>query len=254
MKQLVVLWDMDGTLVDSEPLNIEKNIVLAARHGVTLTADHFKQPQSFMIPDGHGGMKSAQMPLGGAGDKNIYYWLITQKPELAASLSWDAWLGEILDYYMAQAATIKTRAGILDVVRDLHQRGAIQGVVTSGLSRQVQANLRALEEAASHMVFVLTADDVKISKPDPEGYKIGMQRAADYARAKGSAGNGLVYIAVEDSEAGTRAALAAGIFCIQFLLPGITPFVPPAEHTPHFRLAHTSADVAQHIDTILSAA
>ncbi len=51
---------------------------------------------------------------------------------------------------------------------------------------------------------IVASDDIRRSKPDPEGYLIALERLGVTA-AEGAA--------VEDSEAGVEAAKAAGLYC-----------------------------------------
>jgi beta-phosphoglucomutase len=55
------------------------------------------------------------------------------------------------------------------------------------------------------IAFVISAEDTRASKPDPEGYRIAIERLGSAARRA---------IVVEDSLAGIQAAKAAGLVCI----------------------------------------
>ncbi len=78
--------------------------------------------------------------------------------------------------------------------------GALADEIAFGLERLGIRNVIA---------FVVSSEDTRACKPDPEGYEIGKRRlqelvGVDAARA----------IVVEDSLAGVRAARAAGLRCV----------------------------------------
>jgi HAD superfamily hydrolase (TIGR01509 family) len=217
--QLGILWDMDGVLVDSEPLHTAKLIATANAHGVALQEGDFHTKYAFQVPDAQGNLQPKTMALYGAGDVNIYYWLLGQKPELAATYSKEQWLQELLSYYIEHRQIVHPREGIEAVIEHFAKEQALQAIVTVGVPGQVIANTSVLGDVAAHMRFVLTAEDVKQSKPHPEGYLIGIDRL----RTELPADTTWFFTAVEDSPNGVNAALAAGIACVQFLLPGCAP-------------------------------
>ena len=93
--------------------------------------------------------------------------------------------------------------GAEDVLRALHGQVRM-GVVTSARRQHFEA-AHAKSGLIRYMDFVLTREDYKESKPDPEPYLTAMKR------------NGLradECIIVEDSERGLAAATAAGIDCV----------------------------------------
>ena len=95
----------------------------------------------------------------------------------------------------------RARAGAVALARDAHGVAARTALVTTSDRRNTTAVLSALGLADAFDTTV-TADDVARTKPDPEGYRLALDRL-------GVAPAGA--LAVEDSPAGIRAALAAGI-------------------------------------------
>lgn len=228
---------MDGVLVDSEPLHMAKLHAVSARHGIALQESDFAQHHDFQIPDGKGTMKRVTMPLNGAGDKNIYYWALAQRPELAAELSQGQWLNELLGYYVANKTMLRPRRHMVRLVRALDQQGAVQAVVTSGIPAQVQANLSVLGKAKRHFAFTLTAEDVKQSKPSPEAYLTGQTRARQMPALRHVPKRNLVFVAVEDSQPGVTSALTSKISCLQYLLPGHQAMPVRQLDRKHFKAA-----------------
>ncbi len=139
-----VLFDLDGTLLDSIEL-----IVQAFRH---------------MMIRHHGEAPDEAVWLRGIGTP-----LVEQIAELADG---SAQAGEMLRTYRAYCienhdSTVSSYAGMPDVVRALEGRGMKLGIVTS--KRQEGAQ-RGLLSMGLQDVFpvVLGVDDVKYPKPHPE--------------------------------------------------------------------------------------
>lgn len=225
-RSIALHWDMDGTLVDSEPLHIEKLVAGAAQYGVELTHSHFASVQTFQVPDGRGGLHPVSMMLHGAGDKNIYQWLCTQRPELRETLDIQVWLDERQDYYLARAGNLQARAGVDQVVRGAAGAGATQCIVTSATHAQVEVARNPLLGILPFVSSILTADDVTRFKPEPECYLTSQARANELLRQRRVRAEQVRHIAIEDSPTGVRAALAAGLPCVHFVLPGASPFEP----------------------------
>ncbi|MFC8849479.1 MULTISPECIES: HAD family hydrolase [unclassified Micromonospora] len=103
--------------------------------------------------------------------------------------------------------------GAAELVRDLHVRGVPAGVVTSALRVDAEAMLDMLG-VREFLTVLVTAEDVRSGKPDPEGYLTG-------CAALGVAPEHVV--GFEDAPPGVAAVKAAGMFCV-----GITTSQPAA--------------------------
>ncbi len=93
------------------------------------------------------------------------------------------------------------RAGAAELLRSARAQGMAVGVVTSSSARLTRTWLGkvGLHEQVD---VIVGGEDVARGKPDPEPYAIALQRAGCEAAAS---------LAVEDSAAGARAAIVAGI-------------------------------------------
>lgn len=242
----VVLWDVDGVLIDSEPLHYQKLFAVTKKYGIILEEQDFTAEQRFTIPDGD-KVKEVCMPLGGAGDKNIYHWAVHQKPSLKEALPMNGWLDELLEHFIANKGMLKPRAGIIPLIEALDQNGVMQGVVTSGVPKQVEANLSVLSSHAMKFAFVLTANDVTRSKPDPEGYLIGKRKAESLLTMQQKNSGEPIFVAVEDSVPGVRAALAAQIACVQYLLPGHKPMTVHGDEVARYSHATKGEQVSRKV-------
>ncbi|MCP2169756.1 HAD family hydrolase [Goodfellowiella coeruleoviolacea] len=173
------LFDLDGTLVDTEPRSQAAWQRLFDVHGVPhepgLVASFAGRPGKVVLAEN----------LHRFGPGHTVAELFT----------------EALSYATAPAEPV---AGAVELVRSLHERGVPIGVVTSGTRDYAHAELDTLGLRPLFDV-VITAEDVTAGKPDPEGYLAG-------CRALGVApGRTVVF---EDAPAGVAAAKAAGAFCV----------------------------------------
>jgi HAD superfamily hydrolase (TIGR01509 family) len=174
-----VAWDVDGTLVDSEPLHHRALIAASADWGVDLSD----------LPPEH--FRGAHMRA---------VWAIL-RPRMPPQLSEAAWQAAIVEHYVQRRAELKPLPGAVETVATLAARGIPQACVSNSTRRIVESNLDALR-IRPHIAFSVALDDVRNGKPDPEPYRTAAERL-------GVAPDEV--LAVEDSEAGAISALAAGL-------------------------------------------
>lgn len=176
-----VLWDLDGTLVDSEPAH-------AAAFDAALELLGLSVPEDF------------HLRLLGASETHVHAALVA---ETGATLDRDSWRGIKWGRYQAAAARI-TRLPAAALLPSLVQAGVPMAVVSNSTRAEVDLNL-ATTGLAAFLPVTISLDDVTRGKPDPEGY-----RAA--ARRLGLAPADCVV--VEDSPTGAAAGVAAGMATI----------------------------------------
>jgi HAD superfamily hydrolase (TIGR01509 family) len=174
-----VLWDMDGTLADSEPLHLHTLITVLAHHGVTA------------------GDELHPLIFGKTGRE--VHALCCER--FGIDTDFDAWALFRARSYLAAAPTINARPGALDVYRAVKEAGIAQAVVSNASRMLLEANLAALDLQEPPLVTV-SANDVRKGKPDPEPYL----RAAWLLQIEPQEA-----VVVEDSPTGARAGLAAGM-------------------------------------------
>jgi HAD superfamily hydrolase (TIGR01509 family) len=176
-----VLFDMDGTLVDSEKL---WDISLAALY------DH------------HGGQLTPQVRasmVGGSAEDTIrtVYTDLGLEPDPAAMAASDRWLHE----YTAELfdGGLPWCPGARELLEALGAEGTPMALVTNTQRALTQ---RALKSIGEHYFSAsVCGDEVPRGKPAPDAY----QRAAALLGLETSA-----CLAIEDSIAGTAAAESAG--------------------------------------------
>jgi len=183
-----VAWDIDGTLIDSEPLH-HRALVAACR---ALGSDISDLPDQ--------AFRGIHM-----GDvwKQI-------APRLPADVAQAEWLARINDHYVAHRDSLVALPGAVATIRVLARLGVPQACVSNSSRSVVDANIGALG-ISDAIAFSLSLDDVTRGKPDPEPYRRACERL-------GVAPDEMV--AVEDSLSGARSARAAGLYVVGYRAAG----------------------------------
>lgn len=171
-----VLWDLDGTLVDTEPLWREEEAALVARHGGTWTLEDGIALVGTALPDYARALQGAGVAL--PADEII------------------RWMSERI--IARQAASARWQPGARELVDALRAAGVPQALVTSSYRNLTGPVLR---DSGDAFAVVVPGDEVDRPKPDPQPYLLAASRLhVDPA----------VCVVVEDSRAGVTAALASG--------------------------------------------
>ncbi len=179
MSIAAIAWDIDGTLVDSEPLHLRALLAVSKAAGVDLTD----------LPDTH---------FVGVNINDVWREL---EPRFAGSMSMSAWLEEIERYYHAKAHDLEPVPGAIEAVRTFTDMGLRQVAVSNSGRGIVEANLGALG-FLDLFEFSISLDDVAAPKPDPAPYALAAERLAL---------DPVHILAVEDSRTGAMSAYLAGM-------------------------------------------
>ena len=181
-----VIFDLDGTLIDSESLTQAAGIEAFAGLGVTVTPDFL-----------HG--------LIGIDDRTGAGIIRARYPDLDTDAFAQAWTDGVRRRWKHG---LPLKAGSLELLALIGQPKAI---ATSSTRLQADQKL-ALTGLGIHFAHVVTVDDVAAPKPAPEAFlRAAALLGVDPARC----------VAFEDSETGARAAHAAGMTVVQ--VPDIVP-------------------------------
>jgi HAD superfamily hydrolase (TIGR01509 family) len=179
-----IAWDIDGTLIDSEPLHQRALVAASAALGADLND---LEPEAFR----------------GVHAVNIWKAL---KPRFPAGSLFDTWIAAIEGYYVAHASELEPIPGAIEAMRELAALGVAQACVSNSGRTIVDANIKALG-VGEIIAFSLSLDDVSSGKPDPEPFREAARRLGSQPHAT---------VAVEDSGAGARSARAAGLFVVGY--------------------------------------
>lgn len=192
-----LLFDMDGTLIDSEPLWHEEMRGFAREHGIEWTAE-----------DAHW---TTGRPMVEWADRMRERGVTMDRTSIIATVAG------------AVAAAVREETPWLPGSVALLERVAEAGVPAALVTNATRGNAEVLLQAAptGALRFAITADDVERSKPDPEPYALAVRRLGADASAS---------IAFEDSSSGARSAAASGAR-LWFLTTQLTASPVPAERT-----------------------
>ena len=173
-----VIWDIDGTLIDSEPAHHAALMQVSARYGAPVAED---DPRFL-----------------GMAMENVFDVLA---PNYPVGLSRQTWIDEIAAVYVTSAAGLKPLPGAREAVEALKRAGVPQACVSNSVRGIVDANLAGLA-LGDAFAFAIAREDVARGKPDPEPYAFACRRL-DVAPSEA--------LAVEDSDVGAASARSAGL-------------------------------------------
>ncbi len=249
----VIFWDVDGVLMELESIRITNLTHVLAAYGIDFSAHDMHCPQTFNIPVNKDSqdMMETTMALDGAGDNNIYWWAVAQKPSLQAQLSLKDWNARLIALYSQSRERLTPHA---DVLRLLNKFSAdhrvVQGIVTNTSKEQLNINLSVLGAVKDKIAVRITNDDVTNFKPNPEPYLCGQNRALEVLQARGVHTKAAVFIAVEDSPSGVQAALSSGIFCIQYMADA--KGAKYDGHSDRLSTAYSTQEIENHLNHIMT--
>jgi HAD superfamily hydrolase (TIGR01509 family) len=187
-----VLWDMDGTLVDTEPYWIAAEYRLVESFGGTWNDEHAHRlvGNPLLVSAAyirrHGGV---ELPL----DEIVDRLLVEVIAETRRHTVW--------------------RPGVIELLAELSDAGIPCAMVT--MSYRSLAEAVAEQLPSGTFATLITGDEVDNGKPHPEAY---LKAAHELGVAPEQC------VAIEDSPAGVASATAAG--CVVVAVPNQVPIEP----------------------------
>jgi len=178
------IFDMDGLLVDSEPVWREVEIAVFGRHGVALTEESCVQTKGMFLPD-VARYWYARCPWEGPGPD-----------EVAAEIV------DAMEVRLSQEATFTH--GAPHALDFCQQRGMRLALASSSPRRLIDAVVGRLR-LGDRFAVIHSAEDEPAGKPDPGIFRTTAQ-LLDVAPAR--------CVVFEDAPAGVMAAKAAGMTCV----------------------------------------
>ena len=203
-----MLFDMDGTLVDTEPYWIAAEYALVEAHGGTWSDEH---AHSLV---GNALLESGRYIREHGG--------VDLEPEVIVDRLLD-------DVISSTAADVPWRPGAQELLAALAEQNIPCGLVTMSYVRLAQTVVDQLPPGA--FATIVTGDEVSAGKPHPEAYLTAAQRlGVDPARC----------VAIEDSPTGIASAEAAG--CVILAVPHHVPIEPAPGRTLMTSLTDVTPD------------
>ena len=179
-----VLWDLDGTLVDSAEYHWFSWRDTLAAEGIEITYQQFLES------------------FGQKNDRILALWLGADAPAERIHRIGEAKEKEYRR--LAEVHGLTPLPGAADWIHRLHARGWKQAIASSAPLENVQVMLRALRVDGDFDAIV-AAEDVSAGKPDPQVFLKAAQKIGVPPHR---------CVVVEDAPAGIEAARRAGIKCI----------------------------------------
>jgi HAD superfamily hydrolase (TIGR01509 family) len=205
-----VLWDMDGTIVDTEPYWIAAEYDIVERHGGTWSDEHARALVGSDLLD-----SGRYMRLHGGVDREPH--------EIVEML-----LDRVVESIRRE---VPWRPGARELLADLRAVPVPTALVTMSWRRFAHEVVDALP--ADSFDVVVVGDDVERGKPHPEPYLLAARRlGVDPAEC----------LAIEDSPTGVASALAAG--CMVVAVPHVVDVPASADPDVPLRVLPTLAGVS----------
>lgn len=173
-----ILFDMDGVVIDSEPLHSEAKRIVLAELGLSLPEAEF---ETFL----------------GRTDRDVMTYIVER---YAPFLDPFEVIRRKQNVYAGLIPKLELVPGVLTLIRGLHDQHKPLALVTSATARNQRL---AFDKFDLHpwFVFSVTAGDVVHHKPHPEPYQTAVDRLNLPAER---------CLVIEDSVNGVRSAKAAG--------------------------------------------
>lgn len=179
-----ILFDMDGVLIDSEPVSVQTALNYFASKGMKVRREDILN---------HLGAGEAEFFLAPARDNGL-------SVDLAEASSYFR-----SHYEKLLASYPHADYGSRDTVRKLRSLGFSLALCSSAPLWKVMVNIKAVGLDENDFDLVLSGEDVTRNKPDGQIYELA---AAGLGKKKEEC------LVVEDSIAGVKAACSAGIDCL----------------------------------------
>ena len=181
-REKILIFDMDGVVLDSEPLHQRAREMMYEKYGVK-PLDCFPDP---------------------VGKSSRLFWETVAD---ICGMAWDSKQMEDEQFSLVaeqvETGLVPVTEGLLEVLGQAEEEGIKTGLATSSDRAMVERVLRALG-IIQHFDIIVTGDEVANKKPFPDVYERVLEIAGI---SPGRAA------AEEDSSAGGEAAKNAGIYC-----------------------------------------
>ena len=182
-----VLFDMDGVIVDTEPLHHKAYYQMFDEVGIEVTPELY---ESFT------GQSTINICK-----RLVDLFQLTKTPE---SLMYAK--RNNFKYLFANDASLQLIDGVLDLIKEYHEK-ELKLVLASSASMMTIDNVFDRFDLNQYFIAKFSGADLKQSKPHPEIFEKAAH-ATGYKRSN--------CMVIEDSTNGIKAANAAGIFCVGY--------------------------------------
>ncbi|MEM1203485.1 MAG: HAD family phosphatase [Acidobacteriota bacterium] len=189
-----ILFDFNGVLVDDEPIHWKTLQKVLEEEDIPLTEEEYYE--KYLGLADRTAFGAILEHFGHGPDPARLARLVARKAS----------------YYRTEIREhgFPVFAGAAELVRGAHDAGWMLGVVTGALRDEVESALRQME-LLDRFKTLVAAEDVSRGKPDPEGYRKGLQELNSLPPLPERLLHPHEVLVIEDSPAGLRAAGALGL-------------------------------------------
>lgn len=177
-----IIFDFDGTLIDSEPIHMESWNAVLRQYGFIYSYNEY-------------------LRFVGKGDNNLASVAVAEKCLIVSP-------GELVNQkkycYESLIGKVKLRDGVIELLNFLTSH-EITICIASSEKTEIITDILKRENILKHFFLIIGSDQISLPKPNPEVYNNIL--AATKVKASES-------IAIEDSPDGVLAAYRAGITVI----------------------------------------
>ncbi|MFA6815945.1 MAG: HAD family phosphatase [Lentisphaeria bacterium] len=190
MEKVSYILDLDGTLINSEPIWLESFVYALGLRGITINSEDF-------------------LEFGFGCSWLEVFAEINKRWPGAYKTRFD--MQKITEPYYSRVCQTRdiTMPGARPLLKRLGEAGYPMTIVSGSTRPQIARAIRLLE-AEKYITAFVGCEDVQRGKPDPEGFLKG---AALLGKKPEDC------IVVEDKEVGLQAAVNAGMRCVVLQLP-----------------------------------
>lgn len=184
------IFDMDGTLVNSEPVGPETFTELAKKYGV--------EPSN----EEHSIFVQAWKRIGKYQDESVVLSDFTKRHNL--NIKSQEFLKEFFERYVTNLIKAPALTGVEYFLKQAKLKGYKMVIVSASKTRQIETVLKN-HNWQNVFDFIVGEEDITKHKPDPQGYLIAIEHIGI------PAGNCIIF---EDAKNGALAAKAAGAYVV----------------------------------------
>ncbi|KPK75641.1 MAG: hypothetical protein AMJ79_10535 [Phycisphaerae bacterium SM23_30] len=191
----VVVFDFDGVIADTETAHFEMLRQIIKQEGIDI--DWQLYCDKYMAYDDWGCFRQLLVDCGREASPEKISALVSEKKANFAR-------------FLAQNTVIFP--GVRELLSELTQENITISLCSGAFRSEIEYALRE-EGLRDFFKVIVAADDVRISKPDPQSYRTCLSKIKRLSRPKQKI-QAHQCVAIEDSVGGIKAAKAAGLACL----------------------------------------
>jgi beta-phosphoglucomutase len=194
-----IVWDVDGVIVDSEPVHYRAFVEVSQRFGVSFTWQEYQQTYI------------------GFDDRDVFALLLDAGAKQNAALPGieELCIAKAAAFERLVAAGITAMPGALALIAQTAAQMPV--AIASGATQRDLALMLGQLGVLDHFKTIVAADNVARSKPDPESYRAAVQQLAASRPDAGLVPANC--LAIEDTAAGIASARGAGLMSLGVAAP-----------------------------------